>query len=196
MKMPNWCENRVYLEASPAEIEAIIMAVQSDGDKGLLNYLRPEPEHGPEIEGEMPNWWNWRVDNWGTKWEVHAEVVSHGVSDGWINLAFDSAGSPPLKAFYAWEEADSGTRSFNIRYIEGGMAFCGEADSRGINDHYNIPMTVAAVQQEIPVELDEEFGISDTIAQWEEEELDDSMDGDHESALASAGWGTDEDYGG
>jgi len=24
---------------------------------------------------------------------------------------------------------------------------------------------------------------------------DDSMDGDHESALASAGWGTDEDYG-
>lgn len=28
------------------------------------------------------------------------------------------------------------------------------------------------------------------------EELDESMDGDHESALASAGFGTDEDYGG
>lgn len=28
------------------------------------------------------------------------------------------------------------------------------------------------------------------------EEYDDSMDGDHESALASAGFGTDEDYGG
>jgi hypothetical protein len=27
------------------------------------------------------------------------------------------------------------------------------------------------------------------------DEYDDSMDGDHESALASAGWGTDEDYG-
>jgi hypothetical protein len=26
-------------------------------------------------------------------------------------------------------------------------------------------------------------------------EYDDSMDGDHASALASAGWGTDEDYG-
>lgn len=25
---------------------------------------------------------------------------------------------------------------------------------------------------------------------------DDNMDGDHDSALASAGWGTDEDYGG
>jgi hypothetical protein len=28
-----------------------------------------------------------------------------------------------------------------------------------------------------------------------EEDYDDSMDGDHESGLASAGWGTDEDYG-
>jgi len=27
------------------------------------------------------------------------------------------------------------------------------------------------------------------------EDYDDSMDGDHDSALASAGWGTDEDYG-
>ena len=29
-----------------------------------------------------------------------------------------------------------------------------------------------------------------------ERDIDDSMDGDHESALASAGWGLDEDYGG
>lgn len=26
-------------------------------------------------------------------------------------------------------------------------------------------------------------------------DYDDSMDGDHDSAMASAGWGTDEDYG-
>lgn len=29
-----------------------------------------------------------------------------------------------------------------------------------------------------------------------EDDYDESMDGDHESALASCGWGTDEDYGG
>lgn len=29
----------------------------------------------------------------------------------------------------------------------------------------------------------------------DDEDYDDSMDGDHESGLASAGWGTDEDYG-
>jgi Fe-S oxidoreductase len=31
---------------------------------------------------------------------------------------------------------------------------------------------------------------------YEPDPLDDQMDGDHASALASAGWGTDEDYGG
>jgi len=30
---------------------------------------------------------------------------------------------------------------------------------------------------------------------WVDEDIDDSMDGDHESGLASCGWGTDEDYG-
>lgn len=29
-----------------------------------------------------------------------------------------------------------------------------------------------------------------------EEDIDESMDGDHDSAMASVGWGTDEDYGG
>ena len=38
---------------------------------------------------------------------------------------------------------------------------------------------------------DEEF--FDT--QFEDEEFDDTMDGDEASGLASAGWGTDEDYG-
>lgn len=37
-------------------------------------------------------------------------------------------------------------------------------------------------------ELSEEFAV--------EEDFDDSMDGDHASALASCGYGTDEDYGG
>lgn len=30
---------------------------------------------------------------------------------------------------------------------------------------------------------------------WFEDDYDDSMDGDHDSAMTSCGWGTDEDYG-
>lgn len=35
----------------------------------------------------------------------------------------------------------------------------------------------------------------DCDERYEYESYDDSMDGDHDSALASVGWGTDEDYG-
>ena len=42
----------------------------------------------------------------------------------------------------------------------------------------------------------EQEAIDDLFEQMADDDYDDSMDGDHESALASAGWGTDEDYGG
>lgn len=42
---------------------------------------------------------------------------------------------------------------------------------------------------------DELPGIDDDMDEEVEVEFDDGMDGDHASALASAGWGTDEDYG-
>ena len=42
----------------------------------------------------------------------------------------------------------------------------------------------------------EQDAIDDLFCQQSESNYDDSMDGDHESALASAGLGTDEDYGG
>jgi hypothetical protein len=32
-------------------------------------------------------------------------------------------------------------------------------------------------------------------SQFEDDGYDDSMDGDHDSAMTSCGWGTDEDYG-
>jgi hypothetical protein len=45
----------------------------------------------------------------------------------------------------------------------------------------------------------EEEATADLLEQQEDhdaDDYDDSMDGDHDSAMASAGWGTDEDYGG
>lgn len=39
------------------------------------------------------------------------------------------------------------------------------------------------------------FEFSESFLLDSNESYDDSQDGDHQSALASAGWGTDEDYG-
>ena len=166
--MPNWCENRVYIEAPESEIQAILEACRGE-ENNLLHYLRPEPEHPEENNsGVLPAWYNWRVDNWGTKWEVDADAYSHG--EGWVNIAFDSVWAPPVEALRHWQEQDSENRSFNIRYIERGMAFVGEADSGSASYDVQIPLTAEAVKKNIPVELDEEFGISEMVAQWEEEQ--------------------------
>lgn len=45
-------------------------------------------------------------------------------------------------------------------------------------------------------EIDGEENFAEYDAYDMDSGYDDSMDGDHESALASAGWGTDESYGG
>ena len=46
-----------------------------------------------------------------------------------------------------------------------------------------------ATKHEIPLDW------VDSVANEMADQYDDSMDGDHASALASIGWGTDEDYG-
>ena len=51
---------------------------------------------------------------------------------------------------------------------------------------------------EIAIRLKVDLGtVAEIIKEYEEQnyDYDDSMDGDHDSAMASAGFGTDEDYG-
>lgn len=61
-----------------------------------------------------------------------------------------------------------------------------------IEDLYNQGYNVYTIATMInaPVEL-----VDDWIANFAETEYNDSMDGDFDSAMASAGMGTDEDYG-
>ena len=45
------------------------------------------------------------------------------------------------------------------------------------------------------VDLTWVYELAKTMQDSSNFDYDDSMDGDHDSAMASAGWGTDEDYG-
>ena len=57
---------------------------------------------------------------------------------------------------------------------------------------YEDGFTVAEIAEAFNTDPDQVQTILDGYL---DEELDDSMDGDHDSALASAGYGMDEDYG-
>jgi hypothetical protein len=49
---------------------------------------------------------------------------------------------------------------------------------------------------EIAIRLKVDLGsVAEVVKDYEEDNYDDSMDGDEASAMASAGFGTDEDYG-
>ena len=56
------------------------------------------------------------------------------------------------------------------------------------NQGYN-PYTISTILN-VPIELVDNF-----VASFMEVEYNESMDGDFDSAMASAGYGTDEDYG-
>jgi len=166
--MPNWCDNVLYIEAPKEDIAAIKAAIekQDSNKQGLLNYLCPEPEH-TEIEesGVMPAWRNWRIQNWGTKWEVDAEIVSETETS--LYMHFDSAWSPPIEALQYWL-IQNDARIVELLYIEWGMAFCGVFNNHE-DSYYKIPATAAEVAENIPEELDMQFDIEETVAQWEEE---------------------------
>ena len=160
--MPNWCENHLYVEAPESEILNILAAASKEK---LLHYMRPVSEETKGTPWMTEAERDWRIRNWGTKWDVQAEILPQSATA--LLIIFDSAWAPPIAALQHWQAQDSENRSFNLRYIEWGMAFCGEEDSDGTSYVVNIPTTVEECEETIPAELDDEFGICDTVAQWE-----------------------------
>ena len=63
-------------------------------------------------------------------------------------------------------------------------------------DSFNTREEAEKMANEYSVAYNGPVAVVEVEDEWEDDyDYDDSMDGDHESALASCGWGTDEDYG-
>ena len=77
-----------------------------------------EPQNG----GGMPDWYNWRVDNWGTKWD--AGEAGFEASPGGRLYTFETAWGPPAE----WVQKASAVHpelELTIEYDEPGMCFAG-----------------------------------------------------------------------
>lgn len=158
--MPNWCSNSLTLSHTvPAMIDK---AAAGFTDGRLLETFIP-------YEGE----WNyeWCVANWGTKWDVGGDNGYIRLNANKLKLSFDSAWAPPTEAYRKMEELGFRVEAM---YYEPGMCFCGiYAD--GSDDYYEYnDMTAEEASNTLPVELDEEFGISDQMAEWEQEQQEDN----------------------
>jgi hypothetical protein len=190
--MPNWCNNSVEIyHEDPAMIERVREAFNKGA---LLQEFIPVPESLHIVSGRVGDdtdpkqielkeaetrnlathgyatWYDFCVNEWGTKWDVGADGNPAQDIPGGLMLGFDSAWSPPTTAYEKLME-----QGFTIRamYYESGMAFAGIWED-GNDDYYEFgSMSSTEIVEELPEELDEAFGISESAAEWEEENAED-----------------------
>lgn len=189
--MPNWCGNTLTL--THADPEMIARAKSAFCAGKFLNEFIPVPQslsetvagsHSDPAEQaklvEMTqanidkygygNWYDFCVSEWGTKWDVGEDAGIQTYDDHELIVYFDSAWSPPIAAYEKLMDLGFGVYA---TYYEPGCAFAGVFED-GMDDYYDLSgMDSGDVQQQLPQELDEAFGISESMAEYESEQEDD-----------------------
>ena len=127
--MPNYCNCSLTLSVDDEDpnIKDILLNFYNNNKKE--NLLLSFSKEVPMPESESENWYQWCVENWGTKWEpldVYVEENYENVLSPNLSYFFDTAWSPPLD----WLSKVSGKYpkiTFFIEYSEPGMDIYGES---------------------------------------------------------------------
>ena len=180
--MPNWCNNTITLTGPKEKITAIYAKAKEDN--ALLQQLKPMPDAlegttspapkegkvQPLVDG-FDNWYDWRVQNWGSKWDVDADNLELSEDGTTIEGWFDSAWAPPIHA-YEYFLTDNEDCSIKSYYYEGGMDFAGLWED--FADAEVTPSEFTADEMETPsmgliYDLNENFNFSEAVREYEEE---------------------------
>jgi len=181
--MPNWCNNTITLTGPKEKITAIYEKAKEDN--ALLQQLypmptqlegttSPAPKEGkvqPLVDGH-DNWYDWRVDNWSTKWDVDVEGLELSDDGTTITGWFDSAWAPPIGA-YEHFLTNNEDCSISSLYYEGGMDFAGKWED--FADMTVTPGDFTADEMEDPnsgliYDINEQFNMSEFVREYEEEQ--------------------------
>lgn len=185
--MPNWCNNNLTLEHDdpqmiqraydalergeflqefipvPEELKNTVSGFLGNGD--AQHALEAQTRSNVEKYG-YGNWYDFCVGEWGTKWDVGEQGCSDIRPDGlMLHTYFDSAWSPPVDAYQKLEQL--GFR-VNALFYEGGMAFAGSYSDGNCDDFQLEGMSADDIERDYP-ELDQAFGIAESIREYERE---------------------------
>lgn len=189
--MPNWCMNEMTISHNdPAMIKR---AAEAWNAGEFLSVMIPEPDYKttpvaktfPSLAAEFAkspedrqaaidnlptiredSWWDWRVQNWGTKWDIglSTELDNQAeVQDNSFSVWFDSAWSPPTSAYDKLCEMGF---FITASYYEPGCAFVGSY-SNGVDDCYEI-VDEEQAQAEIPNALLDRWDVIETLQNYNE----------------------------
>ena len=190
--MPNWCSNHITVRGSnQKDIQRLADAfdngefcgtvVPMPEELNITSGFLGDPVEQAKLEEQTKaniekygyaNWYDFNVANWGTKWEIGGDGNTADREDDGLSFSavFDSAWSPPIAICEALVEQGF---EVTLYYYEPGMGFCGKWED-GIDDciEYGNEKsdTVRAV---IGDELDDMFGISESMAEYEAENEED-----------------------
>jgi len=186
--MPNWCSNWISVRGTDSQK---VQALADAFDRGeLLQTVIPVPEclvntTSPTQPGDeaaaaerraqtgYTDWYNFCTNRWGTKWDISIQEVCDRDEDG-LGFAgsFDTAWAPPTGVL---EELVEQGYTVTAYYHEPGMAFVGKFED-GYDDYYeyggeNSSTVIAAIGNE----LDDFFGISEQMAEYEAENEEEDL---------------------
>jgi len=115
--MPNHCFNSLIM--SKATLPIILQNYVRRDEKGekIFDFERIEPV------GDVPNWYEQRIDKWGTKW------IGYDLNIGDSVIDFYTAWSPPVPIIKKLAELYKDF-VFRLEYYEMGMAFRGVATAK------------------------------------------------------------------
>jgi hypothetical protein len=189
--MPNWCNNNLVLEHDdPAMIKRAYDALErgeflqefipvpkdlSDTVSGFMGDDKREAHEAQmarniELYG-YKDWYDFCVGEWGTKWDCGEQGCQDIHPEGrMLHTSFDTAWAPPVNAY---EKLEALGFRVEAMFYEGGMAFAGSYSEGHCEEISLEGMSADDVENQYP-EIDECFGISESIREYQaenEEEL-------------------------
>ena len=144
--MPNWCNNSLEVNGKVEKVKEFVSKFEKEGFDGFVPTPKDLIEHPAPIDVEelreyfikkygAPDWYEWRLKNWGTKWNPADVCVTGDIEAGRANVFFDTAWAPPIEFFDEVVKMYPGLE-FILEYEEPGMGFFGEAKwSEGERDY-------------------------------------------------------------
>ena len=147
--MPNYCNNSVSLSFPNQDLYKEFRAFMGDffsfekiapTPTELLNFSSPiKDDKLAEVFMEKygaKDWYDWRVKNWGTKWDIDKQEFL-AMNSHWkewehkdvvvLDLNFDTAWAPPIEALAVLGKMFP-KMNISIKYFEPGMCFAGESE--------------------------------------------------------------------
>lgn len=111
--MPNWCKNNLKIKGNGEKVLELLELMKDEDGEMTFNKLVPEPIELKDTTSPTPdsvsqeerdrlkklyeadNWYDWRCQNWGVKWDA-SESGFYKRGDDWV-VSFETPWGPPIE---------------------------------------------------------------------------------------------------